>query len=284
MYTNSDRRKYIHVLRVQPALSNTLNIKNTIAKIGKMSLTKTSYVIHRIVIVFIALAPPFEYLSSLIFFHAVISQLLKLYITTTEPFITSPSEVQICDLRYIHFQCNVYPKRRQIFTESVIKMEGFKSDKSKEISNRTCQLNDLLFRFYFIKRLTTVKANDGVWHHICLSWEKILGSWKFFKDGLVKQEGTSFKIGYTIRQGGTLVLGQEQDSIGGEFETSQSFQGMLSDVNVWDRALLVTQIKEMSQSCLPDEGNVYKWTNFLRQGGPKLVEPSPCEPFTSLGW
>ena len=114
-----------------------------------------------------------------------------------------------------------------------------------------------------------------------------MGSWKFFKDGLVKQEGTSFKKGYRIRRGGTLVLGQDQDSIGGEFDTSQSFQGMLSDVNVWDRVLLATQIKEMSQSCLPDErneGNVYQWTDFLRQGGPKLVEPSPCEPFTSLGW
>ena len=63
---------------------------------------------------------------------------------------------------------------------------------------------------------------------------------------------------------------------------------MLSNVNVWDRVLPATQIKEMSQSCLPDEqaengGNVYKWADFLLQGGPKLVEPSPCEPFTSLG-
>lgn len=82
------------------------------------------------------------------------------------------------------------------------------------------------------------------------------------------------------------MLGQEQDSVGGDFQASQSFQGMLSDVNVWDRVLPAAQIKDMSQSCLPDErneGNVYKWTDFLRQGGPKLVEPSPCVPFKSLG-
>ncbi|XP_020607079.1 C-reactive protein 1.4-like [Orbicella faveolata] len=116
--------------------------------------------------------------------------------------------------------------------------------------------------------------------------KKNLGSWKFFKDGFLKQEDTSFKRGHTIRQGGTLVLGQEQDSVGGDFDASQSFQGMLSYVNVWDRVLSSTQIKEMSQSCLPDErneGNIYKWTDFLRQGGSKLVEPSPCLPFTSLG-
>ena len=83
-----------------------------------------------------------------------------------------------------------------------------------------------------------------------------------------------------------MVLGQDQDSVGGDFEATQSFQGMLSDVNVWDRVLDVTEIKGMSQSCLPDErdeGNAFKWSDFLRQGGPKLVQPSPCEPFTSLG-
>lgn len=140
--------------------------------------------------------------------------------------------------------------------------------------------------FLLYQRLTTVTANDGVWHHICLSWEKTLGSWKFFKDGLVKQEGTSFKTGHTIRQGGTLVLGQEQDSVGGDFEKSQSFQGMLSNVHVWDRVLPAPQIKEISTSCVLDEwneANVYEWSDFLRQGGAMLLKPSPCKPFGTSG-
>jgi len=66
-------------------------------------------------------------------------------------FFTTPSAVQIYDLSYIHFQSNVYPKRRHIFTKSIINMEGFKFDTLKEISSRTWQLNDLLYRFYFIK-------------------------------------------------------------------------------------------------------------------------------------
>ena len=131
-----------------------------------------------------------------------------------------------------------------------------------------------------------VTANDGFWHHICLAWENTLGSWKFFKDGVVKDEGTSFKKGGNITEGGALVLGQDQDSVGGGFEASQSFQGMLSHVNVWDRVLDTSEIEEMSESCLPNErneGNVFKWTDFLSQEGAKLVEPSPCVPFTSIG-
>lgn len=41
-----------------------------------------------------------------------------------------------------------------------------------------------------------------------------------------------FKPGYTIRGGGSLMLGQEQDSLGGGFEAVQSFKGMLMNVNV----------------------------------------------------
>ena len=103
---------------------------------------------------------------------------------------------------------------------------------------------------------------------------------------MVKQEGTSFKKGHAIREGGTLVLGQDQDHVGGGFQADQSLQGMLSYVNVWDRVLGTLQIEEMSLSCLPDkgnEGNVYKWNDFLRQGGVKLVKPSPCVPFPSVG-
>ncbi|XP_078357316.1 neuronal pentraxin-2-like [Oculina patagonica] len=137
-----------------------------------------------------------------------------------------------------------------------------------------------------VVRDTSVTANDGVWHHICVSWENNAGSWKFYKDCELKSEGTNLKRGYTIRRGGTLVLGQEQDSVGGGFDSSQSFEGMLSNVNVWDHVLSAAQITEMSTSCQLDEwneANVYKWTEFLRQGGAKLQKPSPCEPYKIQG-
>lgn len=133
---------------------------------------------------------------------------------------------------------------------------------------------------YFHNSVTTVSAHDGAWHHICVSWESSSGSWIFYKDGDLIGEGTNVKRGYTIRAGGTVVLGQEQDSVGGSFDSSQSLQGMLSDVNVWDKVLLNTEIKEMSESCQVDDGNkgnVYKWSDFLSEGGAKLVHPSPCK-------
>ena len=119
-----------------------------------------------------------------------------------------------------------------------------------------------------------------MWHHICVWWESSSGSWKLYKDGDLKQEGKDFKKGHTIRQGGILVLGQEQDSVGGGFQTSQSFQGMLSNVNVWDHVLDGMLIKKRSKSCElkeGNEGNVFKWQDFLHEGGTRLVHPSPCK-------
>ena len=126
-----------------------------------------------------------------------------------------------------------------------------------------------------------MSPNDGVWHHICLSWEHSSGSWKLYKDGEIKQQGTDFNRGFTIREGGFLVLGQEQDSVGGNFEANESFKGMLSNVNVWDHMLTDTQVKEMSTSCLLDEwnaGNVYGWRSFLEKADARLVTESPCKP------
>lgn len=115
-----------------------------------------------------------------------------------------------------------------------------------------------------------------------MSWENDSGSWKFYRDGDQRENGTNFRTGYTIRKtGGTLVLGQRQHSVDGGFKAQQSFQGMLSSVNVWNQVLSSTQINDMSKSCKLDEwkeGNVLKWSDFVREGGARLIEPSPCEP------
>lgn len=67
--------------------------------------------------------------------------------------------------------------------------------------------------FLFINRQVTLSANDNKWHHICVSWENTGGTMKFYKDGVLSATVTSFKTGHVIRSGGSLMLGQEQDSL-----------------------------------------------------------------------
>ncbi len=78
------------------------------------------------------------------------------------------------------------------------------------------------------------------------------------------------------------MLGQAQDSVGGGFQIADSFQGMLSNFNIWDRVLPSLEIEEMSMSCLLDEwnaGNIYRWRNFLQEARQtSLIGLSTCEP------
>ena len=77
-----------------------------------------------------------------------------------------------------------------------------------------------------------VSANDGKWHAICVTWDNENGTYQFFKDGAMEKQGTDFMKGYTIKAGGSLVLGQDQDNVGGGFKSSECFRGTLTNVNV----------------------------------------------------
>ena len=50
-----------------------------------------------------------------------------------------------------------------------------------------------IFRFCHSSR-TGVSAIDGLWHHICATWNNSDGSWKLYKDGMKEKDG-EFKRG-----------------------------------------------------------------------------------------
>ena len=125
---------------------------------------------------------------------------------------------------------------------------------------------------------TGVSANDDKWHHICATWKNSNGAWKFYKDGKLAKKGTGLKRGYTIRGGGSLTLGQEQDKLGGRFDRKQSLKGMLANVNVWADVLPKSEIKKMSRCCMEGEGDVYAWAffSFAIKGNPRITAPPSC--------
>ena len=142
-------------------------------------------------------------------------------------------------------------------------------------------LADLIpfFNLYYSDRAIGISASDDKWHHICVSWQSSSGEWQSYLDGGLASSGTGFKTGYTIQAGGSLVLGQEQDSVGGGFDSTQSLKGSLADVNVWSCVLEADKILEISKSCLRATGDVYKWADFKDAvvGNTEVVTPSSCE-------
>ncbi|XP_031552136.1 neuronal pentraxin-1-like [Actinia tenebrosa] len=126
---------------------------------------------------------------------------------------------------------------------------------------------------------TGVAANDDRWHHMCTTWSNNAGQVLVYKDGIVAARKTNFMTGQVIRGGGTLIIGQEQDSVGGSFSASQCYIGDLTGLNIWNRVLGPNEISTMSRDCGAGEGNVLSWSDVIssnRQGQVQLVKPSTC--------
>ncbi|XP_051576791.1 sushi, von Willebrand factor type A, EGF and pentraxin domain-containing protein 1 isoform X5 [Myxocyprinus asiaticus] len=116
------------------------------------------------------------------------------------------------------------------------------------------------------ERITDCPAvNDGLWHHIGVSWRSKDGDWRVYIDGSPSDGGKGLSIGTTIPGGGALVLGQDQDQRGDGFNPVESFVGTLSQLNVWNYVLTPQQMRSLASSCPRDlqKGNVFAWPDFL---------------------
>ncbi|KAJ7383454.1 hypothetical protein OS493_027615 [Desmophyllum pertusum] len=72
-------------------------------------------------------------------------------------------------------------------------------------------------------RVTNVKIDDNLMHHISVTWENCEGNWQLFVDGKLAERGTGFMKDHVIPHGGTAVIGNDQDKMGGGFEMRDAF-------------------------------------------------------------
>ncbi|KAG5854457.1 hypothetical protein ANANG_G00038060 [Anguilla anguilla] len=78
---------------------------------------------------------------------------------------------------------------------------------------------------------------DGRWHHFCVIWSSIEGRFWHYTDRRLTSTGSNFQKGYEIPGGGSIILGQEQDSLGGGFDEAEAFVGRMAGFTVWNRML-----------------------------------------------
>ena len=124
-----------------------------------------------------------------------------------------------------------------------------------------------------------VSISDGKWHAICCVWLSHNGLYRIYKDGKAVVEKNGFCLGQTILAGGTWVVGQDQDSVGGGFDANQMLLGEIADVNIWDKELSYPDIQEFSKSCQCKlRGNVKSWNNFTDgvKGNVRIVKKPTC--------
>uniref|UniRef100_A0A3Q4GTZ8 Neuronal pentraxin receptor-like n=1 Tax=Neolamprologus brichardi TaxID=32507 RepID=A0A3Q4GTZ8_NEOBR len=123
-----------------------------------------------------------------------------------------------------------------------------------------------------------LNLSRGSWQHICVSWTQKGGVWQAYQGGRLKGEGHGLAAGHHIRPDGVLILGQEQDSLGGGFDSSQALVGELSQVGLWDRVLTSNQVASLARCGKITQGSVVPWAeNGVDVYGGATKDPGePC--------
>jgi len=119
------------------------------------------------------------------------------------------------------------------------------------------------------------------WYHFCFTWSK--GSpLDFYLNGALVNSRTGNVA--SIQSGGTLVIGQEQDKVGGGFDINQSFGGELIHLNVFSRKLRKEEVaamyfdgrcSQLPSSLVPDV--VLSWEEILGAQRSGAVEKVSAE-------
>lgn len=113
--------------------------------------------------------------------------------------------------------------------------------------------------------------SDGRWHHVCATWEQRSGSWALFADGRRRAGAQGLSAGQPVPPDGVLVLGQDQDSLGGGFSARDAFSGNLTDFHLWDRELSPGQVRRASACAPPTGGLLYQWDPGALDVTPSLL-------------
>ncbi|XP_072243314.1 adhesion G protein-coupled receptor D2 [Leuresthes tenuis] len=112
--------------------------------------------------------------------------------------------------------------------------------------------------------------NDGGWHHVCVTWRRSSNHWAIYVDGDMKDMGSDTDTNRDIYGDGIFILGQDQDSFGGNF--TEPFFGNITDLNVWNMSLETRHVRGLN-SCSPiTQEMLFSWNLDLISSHPVVKE------------
>lgn len=117
----------------------------------------------------------------------------------------------------------------------------------------------------------------------CFYWDDT-GTTTIYNDGMIRVSGGNLRPGQAIPAGGTWVVGQDQDSVGGHFEVGETFNGGITNVNIYAnfnvRAANTLGREVTRSTCEPKRYvNIVKtWKDFRlgMVGKLKVTQKSSC--------
>uniref|UniRef100_A0A8C4RIW2 Pentraxin family member n=2 Tax=Erpetoichthys calabaricus TaxID=27687 RepID=A0A8C4RIW2_ERPCA len=120
---------------------------------------------------------------------------------------------------------------------------------------------------FSLPQLSTFSTN------LCVTWESSSGMTTFWVNGKSSIRKV-YRQGYKVQNGGIVILGQDQDSLGNTFDIKQSFAGEITNVHLWDYVLSSDEICLVSEGHTVPKGNVIDWNSVDYEAkGNVLIKP-----------
>uniref|UniRef100_A0A672GDT5 Pentraxin family member n=1 Tax=Salarias fasciatus TaxID=181472 RepID=A0A672GDT5_SALFA len=111
------------------------------------------------------------------------------------------------------------------------------------LSYATDNNDNQLVLYGLYRRLPVASLLDAHWHHLCVVWSSIQGRFWHYTDRYLISSGSNFRKAWEIPGGGSVVLGQEQDSVGGGFDPAEGFAGQIAGFRMWNRVLSASEVE-----------------------------------------
>jgi hypothetical protein len=99
--------------------------------------------------------------------------------------------------------------------------------------------------YQFIKgasRTVSVTLNDGIWHHVAIVRHSN-GYIDYFVDGNLVETDTGLSSDPLSIDTGGLWIASEQDCVGGCWDSSQEFDGVIDEIKIYSRALSQSEVR-----------------------------------------
>jgi len=115
--------------------------------------------------------------------------------------------------------------------------------------------------------ITIPDIADGVWHHV--AWTRNGATNCVSVDGVQQgcRNGSTAALNVSV---GGLIIGQEQDSVGGSFDVNQDWEGLIDEVIIFQRSFSISEVTTLYNN--QNAGNNWDGTGRVCPGGPLTME------------
>ncbi|KAK8401438.1 hypothetical protein O3P69_002897 [Scylla paramamosain] len=108
---------------------------------------------------------------------------------------------------------------------------------------------------------TSLDTPLRVWSHFCFQYQEDNGVWEIFMDGQQRANGSFPPFDEPLLGNGAYIIGQEQDSFGGNFQQDQSYSGEIAHLSFWDSYLSQDEIIRIAECQEPKEQPLLGWSS-----------------------